>query len=200
MNEEEYKNQLKKIEQMKNASTEENWDLFQQTMRSILCLINHEALITLLAVYVKQFIDEYLQINPQYKYEYSITILDNGQLTEATIENISVKFDGHKGEPGVNEFRKAVLKLHDLSSLEYCTTIYMDTLVSSIINLFLAIPGQNWGAEHPDLWYQWLRGTKKEDSLILAKYYNKDPKRIEKSRLLRNQLIDYISEYLHKNA
>lgn len=186
-----------KIEQMKTASAEENWDLFQQSMRSLLCLISHEALITLLVVYVKQFIDEYLQINPQYKTEYSIT--ETGPLTQETIENISVQFDGHKGEPGVNSFRKAILKLHDLISLEYCTAVYMDTFVSSTINLFIAITGQSWGAEHPDLWYQWLRGTKKEDSLILAKYYHKDPKRIEKSKLLRDQLIDYVSEYLHRN-
>ena len=187
-----------KIEQMKNASAEENWDLFRQSMRSLLCLISHEALMTLLAVYVKQFVDEYLQTNPQYKTEYSIT--ETGQLTQKTIEDISTKFGEHKGEPGVNEFRKAILKLQDLIGLEHCTADYVDTLISSITNLFLAIAEQSWGTEHADLWYQWLRGTKKEDSLILAKYYNNDPKRMEKSKLLRNQLINYISEYLYKNS
>jgi hypothetical protein len=187
-----------KIKQMKSASADENWDLFRQSLQSLLCLMSHEFLMSLFAVYVKQFIDEYLQIHPEYATEYNaFATLEGGQISKMTLDNISIKFESHKGEPGVNEFRKANLKLRDLFSLEYCTAIYTDTLISSITNLFLAIANQSWGIENLDLWHRWFRGTTKEDSLILAKYYNTDPKRIEKSKSLRDQLIVSISEYLN---
>jgi hypothetical protein len=108
-------------------------------------------------------------------------------------------FDCHKGEPGVNEFRKAVLKFRDLLGLEHCTKTYKDTFISSITNLLIAIPSQSWGTENPDLWHRWLQGTKKEDSLILAKYYHLDGKRVERSRRLLEELTTRIADNVNMN-
>lgn len=178
---------------MRKASADEDWDLFLHAMRSLLCLLDHDTLVTILSDYVKLFIAQYFRTNPQHEHEMGNPLLKVGHVAT---DNVLTVFDGHKAEPGVNNFRKAVRKMGDLFNLEYCTEEYADTFVSSITNLLIAIPLQSWGTENTSLYNQSLHGTKNEDMLILAIHYNKDPKRIETDKSLKNQLTDYISEYL----
>jgi len=190
------KEHKEKIQHMRKASADQNWESYQQALQSLVCVVNPDILLSLLIKYSRRFIMEFLQIRPELRDEYNqFTALEIGKVSERDMDDLYEQLESEKGKPGINSFRYAISNVSKLFNLEYCSAAYSKTFLTAVSNLFIAIPGQNWGTENPDLWYRWLRGTKTEDLLILARYYSIDPQKIEICKSLWNQLTDDIETF-----
>ncbi len=188
------------IQNMKEAGEHQNWDAFLDALKSIMCEVKHEALLKLLLSYVQIFMNDFLSTNPQYKSQYdTLATSDDDQNPSTYLEGIIEILEQHWGEPGVNNFRRGILKLKSLYTLNHCDEIYVETFLRSTTNLLISIPSQTWGRRHLELHNQWQYGRSNDDLLILARHYATNPDTIQQEKLLFHQFTSDISLLLQSD-
>ena len=179
---------------MKEAGEQQNWDAFLNALKSIMCEVKHEALLKLLLSRVQIFMTDFLSTNPQYESQYAgLSTSDDDQICVEYLVGIIEILEQHCGEPGVNNFRKAILKFQSLYDLNHCDEIYVETFLRSITNLLIAITRQTWGRRHLQLHNQWQYGTVKEALTISVMDYATNPDTIQQQKLLFHQFTTDIS-------
>lgn len=178
----------KQIQQLKQAAEQQDWESFQKSLKLLTVKIEHESLLNLLLKYVNIFMFHFLSMNPQYLLgRDSSLISDDPQISSEYLVRIENIFEQHKGEPGVNNLRKAVSKLQKMLQFKANNEVFVETFANATINTFIAISSQSWGTQYPRLYDQWLHGTRNEDLLILTRHYATNLEQIEKTRLLLHQ-------------
>ena len=184
----------KGLQQMKDAGEQQNWDAFRKALKSIICDVKHEALLKVLLPYVQIFMNDFLSTNPQYESKYTeLSTSKNDQNSVKYLAGIIEILEEHWGEPGVNNFRKAILKFQSLFALNHCDEIYVEAFLSSTTNLLIAIPSQTWGKKHLQLHNQWQYGTVNEALSISVMDYATNPDTIQQEKLLFQQFTSDIS-------
>lgn len=97
------------IRQMEEAAEQQDWESMQQALRSLICKIKHETVLKLLLSYVQVFMNDFLSINPQHKLKYDeLKMSEYIQIYSKYLESVTSILEQHKGEPGVNNFRRAI--------------------------------------------------------------------------------------------
>lgn len=187
----------KELKLMETASESRNWEAFLEGLRSIVCAINHKELIKILLSYISIFMIDFLAVNSQYQAEYDTSLTtDYDQISLKHLVSVLEIAEQHKGEPGVNNFRKAVRYLQNLIELDRCDENYIEAVTYSVTNLLIAIPAQSWGLQNADLYYQWLHGTSNEDLLILARHFDTNPTQTDGQKELFQQFVGDIKSLL----
>jgi hypothetical protein len=174
------------INQMKTSAEQQNWDLYLEVLKSVVCELSKETLVELLLSYVHIFMSKFLETNIQHQPDYDKSFTNNyNDRNSDYIASVINILEYHKGEPGINNSIRGVSKLQKLLELDYCEEDFVETFLKSVTNLLIiAIPHRSWGLQHPALYHQWLHGTSNEDILILANHYARNPKQLQESKTL----------------
>lgn len=101
----------KAIGKMKEAAELRHFEAFEHVVRSLMCEIKHVALVKLLVSYIQIFMNDFLTIHPQHKQEYkALSTSDLDQISSNYLGGVVDILEQHRGEPGVNNLRKAYSK------------------------------------------------------------------------------------------
>jgi len=183
------------IQQLRQAAEQENWDLFKRALQSVICHVKKSQRFGLLLPYIQIFMKDFQAIYPQYMLIIDDIMFDNAQTAIKQLIEITRILSLHKGEPGVNNFRKAISNFEVLYDDENCNDTFTDTFVNTIINLFIGVIDQDWGRAYPDLYIRWLHGTIGEDFHILKMRAN-SPEYKQRQKALFYQIAEDINKAL----
>ena len=190
-----------RIDKIRVAADSQDWEAFKEALKETICDIQQDELSYILWDYVREFVREFARNNPTSQPQMDSIIAKEHMLpADSEVSSVIEFFDQYKGLPGVNNFRRSLRKYSKLSRIDYCQSEYVETWITSIINLFNSIPSQVWGHQNPALHQRWQEGPINDALMILTEHKTKDTQYRQMSIKLWNRLADQLQTHISQDG